>query len=79
MNIQKNIKSRKKKEAYEKLKKGNFGWISKQIESYNDSGVIKKYQSLKEFATEHKCSIGNVGKALKTGNKCKGLKIRYSR
>lgn len=72
-------KETKRKEAFEKLKTGNFGWKSQPIESFDSEGVIKTYSSLKEFAIENNCSIGNVGKALKKGNKCKGLNIRYSR
>lgn len=69
----------KRKEAFQKLKSGNFGWKSRAIESFNEKGVIKNYKSLKDFAKQENCSIGNVGKALKKGNKCKGLNIRYSR
>ena len=69
----------KRKEAFEKLKSGKFGWKPCSIESFDSNGVIKTYTSLKEFANENNCSIANVGKALKKGNKCKGFNIRYSR
>jgi group I intron endonuclease len=73
-------KSKYSKLAKERLKQNsNFGWKSQSIESFDENGIIKRYNSLKEFAQEHKCSIGNVGKALKKGNKCKGFNIRYSR
>lgn len=56
----------------------NFGWKSRIIEKLDDNdNVIKEYRSLKEYAIEHNCAIGNVGKALKKGNKCKGFYIRY--
>lgn len=56
----------------------NFGWKSRTIEKLNEDGnVIKEYTSLKQYALEHNCAIGNVGKALKKGNKCKGFYIRY--
>lgn len=65
--------------AKERLKTNeNFGWKSQIIEKLDDAGnVIETYSSLKEFAIIHSCSIGNVGKALKRGNNCKGFKIRY--
>lgn len=56
----------------------NFGWKSRIIEKLDENNnVIKEYCSLKEYALEHNCAIGNVGKALKKGNKCKGFYIRY--
>jgi hypothetical protein len=69
----------KRKEAFTKLNTiDNFGWKSRVIEKLNDNkDVVKEYSSLKEYATEHNCSIGNVGKALKKRNKCKGFYIRY--
>ena len=72
-------KEQKRREAFEKLKTDNFGWKSRKIESFNEFGVIKLYESLKEFAIENKCSIANVGKALKKNNKCKGFNIRYQK
>lgn len=72
-------KSLYSKYTRERLKSNpNFGWKSRIIEKLDDcSNVIKEYNSLKEYAIEHNCAIGNVGKALKKGNKCKGFKIRY--
>ena len=70
---------RKRKEAFRRLfTNTNFGWKSRIIEKVDDFGqVIKEFKSLKEYAIEHKCSIGNVGMCLKKGNKCKGFNIRY--
>ena len=69
----------KKQEAHSKLENNpNFGWKSRTIEKLDDTlNVIKEYNSLKEYAEEHNCSIGNVGKALKENNRCKGFYIRY--
>lgn len=71
--------SKYKTYAEERLKTcENFGWKSRKIGKLNDSGeVIKEYDSLKQYAEEHQCSIGNVGKALKKGNRCKGYYIIY--
>ena len=72
-------KEQYKKLALERLSNNsNFGWKSRIIEKLDDNnGVIKEYSSLKEYAIEHNCAIGNVGKALKKGNTCKGFYIRY--
>jgi len=71
-------KKLKQQEAIKRLKDNkNFGWKTRMIESFNEDGTIKVYESLKKFAEEHKCSIGNVGKSLKTGNKCKNFNLRY--
>jgi hypothetical protein len=72
-------KEQYKKLALERLSNDpNFGWKSRIIEKIDENNnVIKEYSSLKEYAIEHNCAIGNVGKALKKGNKCKGFKIRY--
>lgn len=69
----------KRKDAFTKLNTiDNFGWKSRIIQKLDDSkNIIKEYNSLKEYAIEHNCSIANVGKALKKGNKCKGFYIRY--
>lgn len=65
--------------AKERLKTNdNFGWKSRAIEKLDNEGnVLQEYLSLKKYAKEHNCSVGNVGKALKKGNKCKGFNIRY--
>lgn len=56
----------------------NFGWKSQIIQKLDNLGnVIQDYNSLKEYALEHKCSIANVGKALKNKNRCKGFYIKY--
>ena len=69
----------KRQEALKRLSENSsFGWKSRIIEKLDDSGnVIREYESLKAYAKEYGCSIGNVGKALKEGNKCKGFNIRY--
>jgi hypothetical protein len=55
-----------------------FGWPSRIILKLDDNNdVLKEYSSLKEYAVEHNCSIGNVGKALKKGTRCKGFYIKY--
>ena len=68
-----------KKHAKERLESNpNFGWKPRTIEKLDDNlNVLKEYSSLKEYAEEHDCSIGNVGKALKENNRCKGFYIRY--
>ena len=53
-----------------------FGF-KKAIEKLDENdNVIKYYNSLKEYAEEHNCSIASVSKALSKGHKCKGFKIR---
>lgn len=72
-------KNKYKKIALERLKNNKqFGWPSRIILKINDSGeILKEYNSLKEYAIEHNCAIGNVGKALKKGNRCKGFYVKY--
>lgn len=72
-------KETKRKEALKRLfENENFGWKSQVILKLNEEGnVLQEYNSLKEYAKEHECSIGNVGKALKKGNRCKGFYIKY--
>ena len=68
-----------KKLAISRLKtSADFGWKSRKIGKLDKEGKItKEYSSLKEYANEHNCSVANVGKALKTGNKCKGNHVKY--
>lgn len=65
--------------AKERIKNNpKFGWKSRVILQMSDTGeILKEYASLKEYATEHHCAIGNVGKALKEGNRCKGFYVKY--
>jgi len=74
-------KSLYRKYAKDRLKNiKNFGWKSRIIIKLDDKGnELKEYPSLKSYAEEHDCSIGNVGKALKKGNKCKGFYIVYKK
>lgn len=65
--------------ALKRLKSNiNFGWKSRSIVRLDDNSIVlEEYNSLKDYATKHKCAIGNVGKALKKGNRCKGFYIKY--
>ena len=54
------------------LLNNNFGWKSQIIEQLDNFNNV-----IKEYALEHNCSIGNVGKVLKENNRCKGFYIRY--
>jgi hypothetical protein len=74
-----NDKEQYKVLALKRLKENiNFGWKSRIILKIDGNGnIIKEYSSLKEYAKEHNCSIANVGKALKKGNRCKGFFVKY--
>lgn len=76
-----NYKELKRKEALNKLKNNsNFGWKSKIIQKLDDNfNIIEEYSSLKDFSIKHKCSIANVGKALKKKQKCKGFYLQYKK
>jgi len=77
--IPKSIEGRKRIGEANKYKTHpDFGWKPRIIEKLDENNtVIKEYSSLKEYALEHNCAIGNVGKALKNNNRCKGFYIRY--
>lgn len=65
------------KQAIERHKTNDkFGYKKKIQKLDSKENVIKEYNSLKEYAIEHNCSIVAVSKALSKGHKCKGFKIR---
>ena len=56
----------------------NFGWESKKIVKLSENKeILKEYNSLKEYAEEHQCSVANVSKAIKKKQRCKGYYVEY--
>ena len=56
----------------------NFGWKSKKIVKLSENKeILKEYNSLKEYAEEHQCSVANVSKAIKKKQRCKGYYVEY--
>lgn len=56
----------------------DFGWKSKKIVKLSEhKEILKEYNSLKEYAEEHQCSISNVSKAIKKKQRCKGYYVEY--